>query len=263
MIIIAVILGLIEGLTEFLPISSTGHLIVAGHLVGYTGETASTFYIFIQLGAILAVVWEYRRHLGSVAMAVLTAGDPASFTLVRNLALAFVPAAITGFFLHHLIETYLFSPRTVAGALIVGGVAMLLIERSRPMGTVSSIMGIPWTKALAVGMAQTLALFPGVSRAAATIMGGMIAGLQRKTATEFSFYLAIPTMLAATVYDLWKSWDQLSVSDLFNIAIGFMVAFIAALVAVRAFIRFISRHDFRPFAWYRIALGVAVLAYFQ
>ncbi len=260
---IVVILGLIEGLTEFLPISSTGHLIVAGHLLGYTREASSTFHVFIQLGAILAVVWEYRGHLASVAAGALSARrDTASLALVRNLGLAFTPAAIAGLLLHRLIETHLFRPTTVAGALVAGGVAMLLIERSRPTGTQSSIMNIPWRTALWVGIAQTLALFPGVSRAAATIMGGMVAGLTRRAATEFSFYLAIPTMLAATVYDLWKSWDLLTPTDLAHIGVGFVVAFFSALMAVRAFIRFISRHDFRPFAWYRIALGIAVWAYF-
>jgi len=262
-IIIAIILGLIEGITEFLPISSTGHLIVAGHILGYTGDNASTFEIFIQLGAILAVVWEYRTHLVSVTAGALgVRKDPAARALALNLAIAFVPAAIAGLLLHHAIHQYLFRPVTVAGALVAGGIAMLLIERAAPRFTTTSLMTIPWTRALCVGLAQTLSLFPGVSRAAATIMGGMVVGLDRRTATEFSFYLAIPTMMAATVYDLYKSWGSLTAHDLGMIAVGFVVAFFSALVAVRAFIRYVSRHDFRPFGWYRIALGVAVLVYF-
>lgn len=263
-ILIALILGLVEGLTEFLPISSTGHLIVAGHLLGYTGRVASTFEIFIQLGAILAVVWEFRAHLMSVATGAVRPGrDPASFGLVRNLVLAFLPAAVAGLLLHGLIEEYLFGPITVAGALVAGGMAMLVIERSPPRAVVTSLMEIPGKKAFAIGVAQTFALFPGVSRAAATIMGGMLAGLDRRTATLFSFYLAIPTMVAATSYDLLKSWQYLTGSDLLILAIGFVTAFFSALLAVRAFIRFISKHDFRPFAWYRIALGIAVFVYFM
>ena len=263
-IVVALLLGLVEGLTEFLPISSTGHLIVAGHLLGYTGRVASTFEIFIQLGAILAVVWEYRAHLLSVAAGALGPGrDPASIGLVRNLVLAFLPAAAAGLLLHGLIEEYLFGPVTVAGALVAGGMAMLVIERSPPRAVVTSLMEIPWRKALAIGVAQTFALYPGVSRAAATIMGGMLAGLDRRTATLFSFYLAIPTMVAATSYDLIKAWGYLTIGDLLILAIGFVAAFFSALVAVRAFIRFVSNHDFRPFAWYRIALGIAVFLYFM
>ena len=266
MIWIAVILGIVEGLTEFLPISSTGHLIIAGHLLGFTGSAAETFEIVIQLGAILAVVWEYRRHLAQVVAGVLRPSpDPLSFALARNLVLAFLPAAVAGFLLHGVIRDYLFGPITVAWALIVGGFVMLGVEAMQSKtegGRVGSIMQISWGKALAVGCAQTLALFPGVSRAGATIIGGMLSGLDRRTATEFSFYLAIPTMFAATGYDLLKSWGSLSADMMIPFAIGFALAFVSALVAVRSFIRFISHHDFRPFAWYRIVFGAAVLAYF-
>jgi undecaprenyl-diphosphatase len=263
--LIAVILGLVEGLTEFLPVSSTGHLIVAGHLLGFTGETAETFEIFIQLGAILAVAWEYRGHLLSVAAGALGAGSDqaASRRLVINLALAFMPAAIAGLLLHRIIHERLFHPVTVAAALIAGGIAMLLIERAAPRASVTSLMAIDPGRALAVGLAQTLSLFPGVSRAAATIMGGMVAGLDRRTATVFSFYLAIPTMFAATGYDLLKAWSHLSRDDLGLLALGFVVAFFSAWLAVRAFVRFIAHHDFRPFAWYRIALGLLTLALFR
>ncbi|HZI93019.1 MAG TPA: undecaprenyl-diphosphate phosphatase [Patescibacteria group bacterium] len=260
MIWIAILLGLVEGITEFLPVSSTGHLILVGHLLGYTGEEASVFEIVIQLGAILAVVWEYRKHLFEVGTRVLT--DRASFGLVRNLALAFVPAALVGFLFHHAIKERLFSPVTVACALVAGGIVMLAIEWARPSSSVSSIMEIPWTRALWVGLAQVLSLFPGVSRAAATILGGMTVGLDRRTATEFSFYLAIPTMLAATGYELLKSWSQLTTSALGYLAVGFVVAFLSALLAVRVFIRYVARHDLKPFAWYRIALGTVVLLYF-
>jgi undecaprenyl-diphosphatase len=260
MIWIALLLGLVEGITEFLPVSSTGHLIVAGRLLGFTGPTASTFEIFIQLGAILAVVWEYRRRLTNVALGAFS--DRASFGLVRNLALAFLPAAAAGFLLHDFIKEHLFSPVTVAGALVAGGAAMLAVEWSSPRAEVSDVMRLSWRQALGVGLAQTLSLFPGVSRAAATIMGGMVCRLDRKTATEFSFFLAIPTLLAATVYELLKSWGGLTRADLPIFAIGLVTAFVSALVAVRAFIHFISRHDFRPFAWYRIVLGLILLAYF-
>lgn len=266
MIWIAVILGIVEGLTEFLPISSTGHLIIAGHLLGFTGPAAETFEIVIQLGAILAVVWEYRRHLTTVVAGVLRPSpDPESFGLARNLLIAFLPAAVAGFLLHGVIRDYLFGPISVAWALIVGGFVMLGVEAMQSKtegGRVGSIMQISWGKALAVGCAQTLALFPGVSRAGATIIGGMLSGLDRRTATEFSFYLAIPTMFAATGYDLLKSWGSLSSDMLAPFAVGFALAFVSALVAVRSFIRFISHHDFRPFAWYRIVFGIVVLGYF-
>lgn len=260
MIWIAIILGLVEGFTEFLPISSTGHLILVGHLLGYTGEEAAVFEVVIQLGAILAVVWEYRVRLLGVAAGLFT--DRASFGLVRNLALAFAPAAAAGFLLHRVIKEHLFGPITVAAALVIGGLVMLAVERARPSSSVTSIMEIPWTRALAVGFAQTLSLFPGVSRAAATILGGMVAGLDRRTATEFSFFLAIPTMFAATGYEMLKSWSLLSTQALGHLAVGFVVAFVSALAAVRVFIRYVARHDLRPFAWYRIALGVVVLIYF-
>ncbi|HEY3176603.1 MAG TPA: undecaprenyl-diphosphate phosphatase [Candidatus Polarisedimenticolia bacterium] len=260
MIWIALLLGLIEGLTEFLPVSSTGHLIIASHLLGFTGETASTFGIFIQLGAILAVIWEYRQRLTRVVMGALA--DRASFGLLSNLALAFLPAAAAGFLLHDFIKESLFGPVTVAAALVAGGVAMLAIEWSSPKAEVADVMRISWRQALGVGLAQTLSLFPGVSRAAATIMGGMVCRLDRRTATEFSFFLAIPTILAATLYDLLKSWSGLARADLPVFTVGLAAAFVSALVAVRGFIRFISRHDFRPFAWYRIGLGLVLLLYF-
>lgn len=261
MIWIAIVLGLIEGLTEFLPISSTGHLILAGHLLGFTGDEAEVFEIVIQLGAILAVVWEYRKHLLGVATGV--ASEPAAFALARNLAIGFAPAAVAGFLFHHAIKEHLFTPVTVAGALVAGGFGILAIERAKPSASVASIMEIPWKSALGVGLAQTLSLFPGVSRAAATILGGMVVGLDRRTATEFSFYLAIPTMLAATLFELVKSWNGITQTALGYLTIGFVVAFLSALVAVRGFIRYVSRHDLAPFALYRIALGAVVLIFLR
>jgi undecaprenyl-diphosphatase len=260
MLLLPVLLGLVEGITEFLPVSSTGHLIVAGHLLGFQGPRAATFEVFIQLGAILAVVWEYRRTLlGAVAG---LGRERASFILARNLALGFIPAAIMGFLLDDVIDAYLFGPLTVAGALIAGGFVMLAIERAKPAVTIRTSPEIPASRAFAIGCAQTLALFPGVSRAAATIMGGMVAGVERKAATEFSFYLAIPTMFAASGYKLLHSWKDLTAADLPLFSIGFVVAFAAALFAVRIFIRYVGSHDFRPFAWYRIVFGAVVLAVF-
>jgi len=262
LIYIAIVLGLVEGLTEFLPVSSTGHLIVAGHLLGYTGPAAATFEIFIQLGAILAVVWEYRRQLAAmVSGAAGVVPDAGRRGLARNLAVAFLPAGLAGFVLMDVIERHLFNPITVAGALVAGGVAMLAIEWSRPRPSISSVLAIPLRCAFWVGMAQVLSLFPGVSRAAATIMGGMVVGLDRRTSTEFSFYLAIPTMLMAAASNLWYSRGLLSSSDLGFFAAGFVVAFVSALLAVRSFLRFVSRYDLKPFAWYRIALGVVLLLY--
>ncbi|HKY31697.1 MAG TPA: undecaprenyl-diphosphate phosphatase [Candidatus Polarisedimenticolia bacterium] len=264
MILIVLLLGVIEGITEFLPISSTGHLIVAGHLLGFTGPQAETFEIVIQLGAILAVVWEFRRHLFSVAAGALGLQPLAgSRELAVNLAIAFLPAAVAGALLHGAIKELLFGPVTVAWALVGGGVAMLAIEASAPRIRTTSLMEVPWRSALLIGLAQTVSLFPGVSRAAATIMGGMLAGLDRTTATQFSFYLAIPTMMAATVYDLSKSWSLLSRGDLAFLALGFAAAFVSALLAVRALVRYVSLYDFRPFAWYRIALGLATLWIFR
>ncbi len=265
MIPAALLLGIIEGLTEFLPVSSTGHLILAGHLLGFTGPKAAVFEIVIQLGAILAVVWEYRRPLVATALGVLAGPrrSPASWGLAMNVALAFLPAAAAGLLFHGMIEAHLFGPSTVAGALVAGGLAMLAIERRHPAPRATDVMAIPSRQAVWIGLAQVLSLFPGVSRAAATIMGGMLAGLGRRAATEFSFFLAIPTLGAATLFGLLKSWDLLSGEDLALMGIGFAAAFVSALLAVRVFIRYVSHHDFRPFAWYRIALGFVVLAFFR
>jgi len=255
----ALILGLVEGATEFLPVSSTGHLIIVGDLLNFNDERGKVFEIVIQLGAILAVCWEYRARIGHV---LGNSAEPASRRLIGNLALAFLPAALLGLAFHDKIKHYLFSPLTVAWALIVGGLIILLIEKNAPQPDTPTVDNMDWKHALKVGCAQALALIPGVSRAGATILGGMVFGLSRQAATEFSFFLAIPIMFAATGYDLLKSWHDLHASDLAVFAVGFITAFFSALLVVRGLLRYVAHHDFRAFAWYRIVFGVIVLVYF-
>ena len=253
----AALLGLVEGATEFIPVSSTGHLILASDWLGLVDERAKTFEIFIQLGAILAIVWIYRERL---ARSVRDARkDPGSRGFLLNLIVAFLPAALVGFLAHDWIKSKLFNPGVVALALIAGGVVILLIERWRPRSRVHDVGSIPLRLALGVGMAQVLALIPGTSRSGATIMGGYALGLSRTAATEFSFFLAIPTMLAATTYDLLKSWSVLAVTDIPMFAVGFIVSFVSAVIVVKAFLTYVSNHTFSVFAWYRIALGVVLL----
>ena len=255
----ALLLGLVEGATEFIPVSSTGHLIVAGEGLGFTGTRANVFTVFIQLGAILAVMWAYRRMLWRTAQQVGT--DPRARQLLVNLAIAFLPAAAIGFFVEDWIDTYLYRTVTVAAALIVGGIAILVIERLHRPVTVDSVETIPRGKALGVGLAQVLALFPGVSRSGATILGGYALGLSRQAATEFSFLLAIPIMIAATCYKLFKERALLGAGDVPFFAIGFVTAFVSALIVIRIFLRFVSRHSFAAFAWYRIAFGGVLLLF--
>lgn len=254
----ALILGLVEGVTEFLPISSTGHLIIAGQVLGFGGEKAKVFMIAIQLAAIFAVVWEYRRRLGHVAMTL--GSDPASRRLVVNLMAGFLPAAVLGFLFYKQIKGYLFQPLVVASALIIGGVLILWAERRQHQVTASSLDDIDWKTALKVGCAQALAMIPGTSRSGATIIGGLFFGMSRKTAAEFSFFLAIPTMLAATAYDVYKNWHLFEASDVPMFLVGGCAAFVSALIAVRTLIKFVSRHDYTWFAWYRIVFGGIVLA---
>jgi undecaprenyl-diphosphatase len=256
----AFILGIVEGATEFLPVSSTGHLIIVGDLLDFNDGKGKVFEIVIQLGAILAVCWEYRSRLAGVAAGL--GSDAGARRFVINLAIAFLPAALLGLALHDYIKEYLFTPLTVALALIIGGFAILFIERRAPAADTESVDGISFKQALQVGCAQALALIPGVSRSGATIMGGMVFGLSRKTATEFSFFLAIPIMFAATGYDLVKNHDLLAWADVPMFAVGFVTAFFSALIAVKTLLRYVAGHDFRAFAWYRIVLGVVVLAYF-
>ena len=253
----AALLGLVEGLTEFLPVSSTGHLILLVDLLGFKGPPGAVFEVVIQLGAILAVCWAYRERLLHVALTVFS--DPKSFAFARNILLGFLPAMVLGFLLHDFIKGVLFNPLVVSVMLILGGFAILLIERRLFEPRHHAVETMPALLALKVGFCQALAMVPGVSRSGATIMGGMLLGLDRKAATEFSFFLAIPTMLAATVYDLYKVRHVIDTSGLGLIAIGFLVAFLAALVVVKSVIAFISRHGFVPFAWYRIALGALML----
>ncbi|BAU48693.1 UDP pyrophosphate phosphatase [Sulfurifustis variabilis] len=259
LVVQAVILGIVEGLTEFLPVSSTGHLIIVGDAMGFTGERAKTFEIFIQLGSIFGVMWHYRTRLADLALRI---HRPPERRFVLNLLLAFLPAALVGLLLHGAIKEHLFNPFTVAGALVAGGVVILLIERLPRRERVATLDAIRPIDALKIGMAQTLALFPGVSRSGATIMGGLVAGLSRKAATEFSFFLAMPTMFAATLYALYKDLGHLTGDHLLLFAAGFVTAFFSALVVVRAFLAYVARHTFVPFAYYRIGFGLLVLAYF-
>jgi len=245
----ALVLGIVEGLTEFLPISSTGHLILAGDLLGFNGERANVFFVSIQTGAMLSVVWEYRRRFFAVDAA-----------LYRNLVVAFIPAAVLGLAFGSTIKAYLFSPVPVALAFIIGGVVILLAERGARVARVESTRAMTWRDALKVGVAQCFALIPGTSRSGATIIGGMLFGLSRPAATEFSFFLAVPTLVAAGAYDLWRNRGLFSIEDLQMVAVGLVVSFVSALVVIRWLVRCVATHDFRPFAWYLIAFGVVGLA---
>ena len=254
----AAILGIVEGLTEFLPISSTGHLILAGDLLNFwTKEKRDVFEVVIQLGAILAVCYEYRERLLAALGGLTTQPNAQRFTF--NVLLAFLPAAVIGFFAIKAIKAYLFNPLVVASAFIIGGFIILWVERRQHTVRVRSIEEMDWRDALKVGFAQCLAMIPGTSRSGATIIGGLFFGLERKVATEFSFFLAIPTMFAATVYDAFKHRHEFMASDLPVFAVGFVVSFIIALFVIRALIRYISQHDFTAFAWYRIVFGIIVL----
>ncbi|MBN8762763.1 MAG: undecaprenyl-diphosphatase [Thiobacillus sp. 63-78] len=253
----ALILGIVEGLTEFLPVSSTGHLILVGQLLNFNDDKGKVFEIAIQFAAILAVVWEYRARLGHALVNVTT--EPASRRLAINLFVAFLPAAVLGFLFIKQIKHYLFNPIVVASALIIGGVLILWAERRKHVVRAETVDDMTWRDALKVGFAQALAMIPGTSRSGATIIGGLFFGLSRKTATEFSFFLAIPTMFAATFYDVFKNRALFSADDIGLFAVGSAASFISALLAVRGLIRFISRHDFTVFAWYRIVFGLLVL----
>ncbi|MEW5790563.1 MAG: undecaprenyl-diphosphate phosphatase [Pseudomonadota bacterium] len=256
----ALILGILEGATEFLPISSTGHLIIAADLLHYTGEQAKVFEIVIQLGAIVAVVYNYRAKVGNVVGGL--GSDPVAQRFAVNLLIAFLPASMLGVALHGFIKSHLFNPFTVAAALMAGGFVILAIEHFKPAPRIHSVDEMRWPDALKVGLAQSFALFPGVSRAGSTIMGGLVVGLSRPAATEFSFFLAIPTMFAATTYDLYKNLDILHTEDFVLFAIGFAAAFVSALIVVRSLLAYVGRHDFKIFAYYRIVFGLVVLWYF-
>jgi undecaprenyl-diphosphatase len=257
----ALIMGIVEGLTEFLPISSTGHLILAGSLLNFVGDKVKVFEIVIQAGAIFAVVWEYRAKIGSVLAGA--ASDRNAQRFILNLIIAFIPAAILGFLFNSKIKAVLFAPIPVALAFILGAFVIIYVERSQKAKQVrprvESVDDMTALDALKVGCAQAFALIPGTSRSGATIMGGMLFGLSRKAATEFSFFLAIPTLLAATFYSLYKERALLSSADVPLFTIGTVAAFISAFLCVRWLLRYISTHNFMPFAWYRIAFGLIVL----
>jgi undecaprenyl-diphosphatase len=253
----AVILGAVEGLTEFLPISSTGHQIIVADLINFGGERAMAFNIIIQLGAILAVVWEFRRKILDIITGLPTQRNAQRFTL--NLFIAFLPAVVLGVIFADLIHEYLFNPITVAVALVLGGFVMLWAEKRQHRVRVDHIDDMHWTDALKVGCAQCLAMIPGTSRSGSTIIGGLLFGLSRKAATEFSFFLAMPTMVGAAMYSGFKYRHLFSADDLPVFAIGFVVAFIFAMIAVRALLKFIANHSYAVFAWYRIAFGILIL----
>jgi undecaprenyl-diphosphatase len=254
------LLGFIEGLTEFLPVSSTGHLILLAELLGFTGEGSTTFKIAIQLGAILAVLVAYRAKFAQV-IGGLGRLEPGPVAFTRNILLAFLPAMLIGVVAYKGIKALLESPMTVAVALIVGGIAILVIERMVKRVKFESVEALPWKTALSIGFVQCLAMIPGVSRSGATIMGALLMGVERKTAAEFSFFLAVPTMAAATTYDMWKSRALLSFDDVQAIGVGFAVAFVTALMVVKALVAVVGRFGFAPFAYYRIALGSVALVW--
>ena len=258
----AILLGAVEGLTEFLPISSTGHLILFGELISFRSSQAKVFEVVIQLGASLAVCWLYRSKIMDLIRGLKSKG-----TQERHFAgcvlLAFLPSAVAGALLISFIKSALFNPMVVAAMLIIGGIVIMIVERMAQAPTTEEMHHITKKQALGIGLAQCAAMIPGTSRSGATIMGGMLAGLSRKAATEFSFFLAIPTMLGAASYDLFRHYHLLSPQDLMAISGGFFAAFISALFTVRALIRFIARHSFEVFAWYRIVLGIVLIAFFS
>ncbi len=257
-IIAIIVLGIVEGVTEFIPVSSTGHLILASELLGYDAARWAVFNVVIQLGAILAVIVLYWRTFWAVAAGLLK-NQPESWRFVRNIAVGFLPSAVLGLLLHDYIEQMLGSPTIVAWALILGGVAILAIERTAPQGSEKGVADISLGKAVGVGFIQCISMIPGVSRSGATILGGLSLGIERRTAAEFSFFLAIPTMLGATTLSLAKHPGDLGAAGAGGIALGFVVSFIVALFVIKWFIGIVSRRGFAPFGWYRIVAGGAAL----
>ena len=254
----ALVMGIVEGLTEFLPISSTGHLILVGDLLGLHSEKTKVFEMVIQTGAMLAVIWEYRVKFLGVACGLLR--DPRARRFVSNLVIAFLPAAVLGLAFGKAIKAHLFHAVPVAIAFIVGALVILFVERRQRTITVEHVDDMTWKDALKVGVAQAFALIPGTSRSGATIIGGMLFGLSRRAATEFSFFLAVPTLVAAGMYDLYKHRSLFAAQDTGMFAVGFAVSFVSAFLCIRWLLRFIATHDFTLFAWYRIAFGCIVLA---
>ncbi|MDS1142292.1 undecaprenyl-diphosphate phosphatase [Pusillimonas sp. SM2304] len=278
----AMFLGLVEGLTEFIPVSSTAHLLLIGDWIDFSSSSDKVFEVVIQFGSILAVMWIFRARLWQLIHGTLT-GVRSEVLFTRNLIIAFLPAAVIGALMIKYIKALFHSPAVFVFTLVVGGMIMLWVERkpqyakntsgnppqdaglddsvASQLATARTLEEITWKQALVVGFAQCLAMVPGTSRSGATIISGMMAGIQRKTATEFSFFLAMPTMLAATVYDLYRNMGALNETEMTAIAVGFVAAFLSALVVVRAVLRFVSKRTYRPFAWYRIGLGTVVLAW--
>ncbi len=254
----AVLLGIIEGATEYLPVSSTGHLIVFVDLLGFVGPPGQIFEIVIQIGAVVAVCIVYFRRLLAVVLGL--GSDPGARRFAASVMLAFLPAAILGVLLHKPIKAYLFSPEVVAAALIAGGVAILVIERVRPKPKIARIEDFSMKLALGIGLIQCLAMIPGVSRSGATILGALLLGVERRTAAEFSFFLAIPTLTGAAVFDLWANRAGLTSEGLWVMLVGFVAALLTAILVVRWLIGFVGRHGFVPFAWYRIGFGLLLAA---
>lgn len=257
-ILTVILLGIVEGLTEFIPVSSTGHLVLAGELLGFESKASGTFEIVIQLGAILSVVVLYWRRFWDVLQG-LGRGNPSSIAFTRNIALGFLPSAVIGLVIYKMVKAMLETPEITAIALILGGIAILVIERMVKAPRTFRVEGMSWKTALGIGMVQCLSMIPGVSRSGATIMGALSLGVERKTAAEFSFFLAIPTMLAASAYDLLKTGASLRQDDWAAIAIGFIVSFVVAIGVIKWFIAVVSRFGFAPFAWYRIVAGSVAL----
>ena len=254
----ALFLGFIEGLTEFLPISSTGHLILFGHMIDFQSDDGRVFEVVIQLGAILAVCWLYRKKIFDLIKGFFS-GDPEARHFAISVIIAFIPAVVIGVLAVDFIKQVLFSPLVVAIALIIGGLIIFWVESKQFEHKTTEATAITFKQALIVGFVQCVAMIPGTSRSGATIVGGMFAGLSRKAATEFSFFLAMPTMLGAATYDLIRNADVLTQDNLLNISLGFVTAFIAALLVVQALVRFVEKHTLRVFAWYRIILGVIIM----
>ena len=258
----AVLLGIVEGLTEFIPVSSTGHLILAAEIFGYDAQVWKVFNVVIQLGAILAVLVQYWRTFWAVAQGLVRL-EPISIAFVRNLLLAFLPSAVLGLALKDQIDIMLGSPMIVAWALVIGGIAILAIEKVAKPGGPSGVGQLPARQALGVGLFQCVSMIPGVSRSGATIMGALAMGIERRTAAEFSFFLAVPTMMGATTLELWDAREALAAGagpvGWNEIAIGFAVSFVVALVVIRAFVAYVSRAGFSPFAWYRIVAGILAI----
>lgn len=261
LLIKAAILGIVEGLTEFLPVSSTGHLILAGALLKFDGDKAKLFEIVIQSAAILAVAWEYRRRLGHALVSATR--EPASMRLLVNVAIAFVPLAALGLVFNKWLKAHLFNAPVVATTFILGGLIILWVERGERQSRVTDTDSMSWLDALKVGIAQAFALIPGTSRSGATIIGGMLFGLSRTVATEFTFFLAIPTLVIASLYELYKERALLSADDAGMWAAGMITSFISAFIVVRWLIRYVSTHKFTAFAWYRIAFGLIILLTWQ